>query len=239
MTQQLTLALAGALSAAALGAGPAVAANGLACAKTASVTSGTVHDLSATGRVDASGQRRLNRTAVHHLRRGTYYATTGPAALRFGGFAYTVAAGSIFDLGCSGPAGGPADLPSLNVEMGSASVRTGGASSFGTLAANEMLVDPYANKEMGITLTRTPKGDPTLQDVVNWGPAALRVGRAVAEQTRATGAYLNITPYIGSKRRTNGQCHQAHGATITSTAVKGGYLSGKVRYSGLAPFSPR
>lgn len=209
------------------------------CAKTATVSTGTVLDLSHSGDIDGSGRRQLDQTAVHELRRGTSFLTKGRATLWFGGFRYIVAADSIVDLGCSGHAGGPANLPSLNVEMGSASVKTGGASTYGTLATSEMLLDPYADKAMGVTLARTPKGDPTVQDVVNVGPSALRFGKAVARQSGHHGAYLNITPYIGAQRRTNGLCHQAHGATITSSAIKGGSVQGTVRYRSLAPFSPR
>src|SRR5436305_1115484 len=114
MTRQFMVGLAGALGAVAISAAPA-AASGLVCAKTASVRAGTVLDLGASGGLDASGHRHLDQTAVHHARRGTYYVTTSPVVLRFGGFVFTVADDSIFDIGCSGQAGGPARLPSLNV----------------------------------------------------------------------------------------------------------------------------
>ncbi|MEA2157001.1 MAG: hypothetical protein QOE11_3141 [Solirubrobacteraceae bacterium] len=213
-------------AAAGAGAGPAAGAAGATCAKTASVSHGTVLVLAGGG--DAKT-----------LRRGPYYVTTGPATVHFGHAAYKVGADTIFDLACSGAAGGAADTPSVNVEMGSASVRTGGASSFGTLSSDEMLLDPYADKKMRIKVTRTPMGDPTIEDAVAQGPSALRLGTTVAKQVGGAGAFLNITPFVGSAHRTNGQCHQAHGATTVTTAFANRYPQGTVTYSGLAPFSPR
>jgi hypothetical protein len=105
----------------------------------------------------------------------------------------------------------------LIVKMGSASVRTGSKRHKGSISSDEMLLDPYANKRMTFSLTRVPKGAPTLADVLAHGPGTLQFAAVRATRTAGSG-YINVTPYIGKAHRTNGLCHQSRGAKIVSTA---------------------
>jgi hypothetical protein len=227
-----------ALSAIALGSASASAASDpVLCAKTAKVVSGSIYDLS-EGAYDPSSGLTLPPKASTTLRRNRMFATTSATRLSFGGFTYRLKAETIVSLACSGAAGARADDPMLIVKLGSASVRTGSKRHKGSISSDEMLLDPYANKRMTFSLTRVPTGDPTLADVLSHGPGTLQFAAVKAERTAGSG-YLNVTPYIGKARRTNGLCHQSQGAKIVSTAFKAGYLTGSVSYQRLAPFSPR
>ena len=239
MRKSLPLAVGvAALSAIALGSASASAASDpVLCATTANVVSGSIYDLSA-GAYDPSSGLTLPSKASTTLRRNRMFATTRATKLSFGGFTYQLKAETIVSLACSGAAGAKADDPMLIVKMGSASVRTGSKRHKGSISSDEMLLDPYANKRMTFSLTRVPKGDPALAEVLAHGPGTLQFAAVKATRTAGSG-YLNVTPYIGKARRTNGLCHQSRGAKIVSTAFNGGYLTGSVSYRRLAPFSPR
>jgi hypothetical protein len=239
MRKSLPLAVGvAALSAVALGGASASAASDpVLCAKTAKVVSGSIYDMS-KGAYDPSSGLTLPPTASTTLSRNRMFATTRATTLRFGGFTYRLKAETIVSLACSGAAGAKAVDPMLNLKLGSASVSTGSKRHKGTIASDEMLLDPYANKRMTFSLTRVPSGDPTLADVLAHGPGTLQFATVKAARTGGSG-YLNVTPYIGKAHRTNGLCHQSRGAKIVSTAFRGGYLTGSVSYRRLAPFSPR
>jgi hypothetical protein len=239
MRKSLPLAVGvAALSAVALGGASASAASDpVLCATTAKVVSGSIYDMS-KGAYDPARGLTLPPNASTKLRRNRMFATTRATTLRFGGFTYRLKAETIVSLACSGAHGARADDPMLNVKLGSASVRTGSKRHKGTIASEEMLLDPYANKRMTFSLTRVPTGDPTLADVLAHGPGTLQFGAAKATRIAGSG-YLNVTPYIGEAHRTNGLCHQSRGAEIVSTGLHSGYLTGSVSYRRLAPFSPR
>jgi hypothetical protein len=214
-----------------------VARSSVLCAKTAHVVSGDVYDLS-KGAYDPANGLTLPPTSVSKLYRNVMFVATSPAELSFGGFAYLLSADTIVSLSCSGGSAATAVDPMLIVKMGSVSVQTGGSDTKGTISSGEMLLDPYANRRMTFSLTRTPKDDPTLTDVLKNGPGTLQFGTAKAVRTGGHG-YINVTPYIGKERRTNGLCHQSRGALIVSSSLHGGYLTGSVDYTKLARFSPR
>jgi hypothetical protein len=202
------------------------------CPTRAHVTKGVANELSGTG-----------ETATHTVRHGPLYAVEQPLTLRYGGFRFHVGGGSIIGLNCSGAAGTSAvSDPMLDLQMGRASVATGGRSHMGTIGTNEMLLDPYADRRMTIAAERVPKGAPSLAEVLATGPSALDLGRSSAHRTAGSG-YINITPHIGYVRRTNGLCHQARGARIESRGYRANdgvlWTRGRVHYLGLAPFSPR
>jgi hypothetical protein len=220
-----------------IAAAPA-SATGNGCASTAKVVTGTV--VSTVDTVyDAMGTPTMSTKALSTVRRGPLYIATTPVALSFQGFTFKLGQNAIFGLNCSGAAGDPKAMDAMiDLRMGSASVRTGGGKRWGTIGTEEMLLDPYAGKRMTISASRTPKGDPTVLDVLRAGPGALRFGRS--EVTHDGAGYVNITPHIGRVRRTNGLCHQALGATIGSTGMTSdGYLKGSIAYRGLWSGSPR
>lgn len=214
------------------------AAPALKCARTAKVTSGKVLKAFSIP-LDAQGNPDLDQPRSTTLRRGVFYYAAQRSAITMQRSRYTVLPGAIFGLSCWGRVTtGDATYPMLDLDRGTARVVTRTGRPAGLTSA-ELLADPYADRAMTFSLTRTPRGEPTLAELLASSPGApalLRYGATRSRKTAGTG-YVNFAPYVG---RNPGLRRQAKTARATSTSrAADGSLRGTARFTGLAPFSPR
>jgi len=216
----------------------ASAAPALKCARTAKVTSGKVLEATSIP-LDAQGNPDLDQPARTILRRGTFYYAARRSAITMQRSRFTVLEGAIFGLSCWGRvATGDATYPMLDVDRGTARVVARAGRPAGLTSA-ELLSDPYADGGMTFSLTRTPRGEPSLAEILASSPGRATLLRYGTTRSRksAGGGYVNFTPYVG---RNPGLRRQAQAARATSTSrARDGSLRGTARFTGLAPFSPR
>jgi len=224
----------GALLVPALAASPASAA-AKTCSRKATVTAGTVVDLTRTT-ADAEGNPVLSTTPVSKLTGASRYVATGAATIKAGAVTYKLTKEAIFGLSCFGHSRAQgARYPAVILERGTATWTTARRKP-GAIISTEGLWDPYAEVALDAKVTRTPSGDPSLDRILREGPGVLRFGTAKVSRTTRKG-YLNITPYVGRK---SGLCRQGKGGTFTSTRFDSrGYAKGTSKFVGLASFSPR
>lgn len=234
----VSLALITPVLAAALASPAAATAPSLGCANSATVLSGRVARLGHIT-LDSNGKLSVQQIPVRGLNRHGYYVTGAPSAVSFQGLRFHVDRETIFQLTCGG---GPGDAvlrdAVMNITMGGASVSFGPGGA-GGLATNEGYLDPYAGRPQTFRISRIPKGNPTLEQVLT-SPSPPQFGTTIGTQTAGAkrGAYMNITPYVGDKA---GQCHQAHATRLISRALDRAHdrYTGTATYAGLASFSPR
>lgn len=217
---------------------PSSAAPALKCAKTATVTSGKVLKAFSIP-LDAQGDPDLDQPARTTLRRGVFYYAAERSAITMQRSRYVVLEGAIFGLSCWGRVStGDATYPMLDIDRGTARVVTRARRPAGLTSA-ELLADPYADRGMTFSLTRTPRGEPSLKELLAPSPGAsslLRYGTTRSRKTAGDG-YVNFAPYVG---RNPGLRRQAKTARATSTSrAADGSLRGTASFTGLAPFSPR
>jgi hypothetical protein len=214
-------------------AAPAAAAK--ECSRSATVTAGTVQDLR-QGTVGPDGVYTLDGApAERRLSGRALYATAAAATLSYEGVTYRLAPRTVFGLSCFGHSRKEgARFPALELRAGRVAV-TSEAGRPGAVSANEGLWDPYRERAMRFSVTRTAKGAPSFARLLREGPSVLQYGTARVRKTGGDG-YLNITPYVGRGR---GVCRQAKGGRFVSKRLVGGYFEGTSRFDGLAPFSPR
>ena len=216
----------------------APAAGALKCAKTARVTSGKIIKAFSIPLNDA-GQPDLNQPAVTTLRRGVFYYATQRTSVTMQRSHYTVLAGAIFGLSCWGRVStGDATYPMLDVDRGSVRVVSRAGRPAGLTTA-ELLTDPYLDRGMTLSITRTPRNAPTLGEILASSPGAealLRYGTTRSRKVSGSG-YAEFAPYVG---RDVGLRRQAKTARATSKSrAADGSLRGTATFTGLAPFSPR
>jgi hypothetical protein len=234
-----------ALAALALVLGPAGSASAAAyknaCATEGDVLSGHVIDMLRTVR-NADGTATPDDTSIKHPKRNGLYGATEATELHFGGVAYELEPDTVFSLNCAGEAGS-AELKGANLDVGFGRATLHARSDHQDgISGDEGAAFNYADKEMEITVTRELRTKvTTLQELLDAGPSALRLGKTIVEQADPDKHHwVGITPYIGRSRRTNGQCHYAHSAILTSTrSLGGGFVAGTVDYGVKAPFSPK
>lgn len=217
-----------ALAAVALTAFSASALAGQCPKWTGTVVSGHVADLSLHVPDPATGQLMLSDKAVKSLPNDHYYYALSPSTVRYHGGTYKVGGSTLFGFGCFENGN-----PSLRLMQGTVTVPKaieGGRVT--ALDTNEMLLDPFAHKSMGYRIVRTVRGGPYRFDqLAKVGTSPFHNGRSVMTQLGGSGAYVNVTPYVGP---TPGTCHQARGAVGVSNGAKG-----TMTYRNLASFSPR
>lgn len=222
-----------AVAACALTAAPAQAA-GKQCSRKATVTSGTVLSMS-TATVAEDGTQQLDPTPQKKLNGIMVYTSSTAAKVKYQKVVYTLEAGAVFGLSCFGHSVAEgAKFPLITLYMGKATVKFRNGRP-GAVSAGEGLWDPYQEKAMTMTVTRTPKGKPTVDEVLQKGQGALMLGTVKVRKMAGKG-YLNVTPYVGRKP---GVCRQAKGGTFVSKRLAGGYLKGTSKFTSLAPFSAR
>jgi hypothetical protein len=211
-------------------------AAGMKCAKTAVVKSGKIAKIQQITR-DEQGKPLVDKApTVKTLRRSTYFVAVDPSTIMMQGSRFTVGDGAVFSLSCWGhSAKEGAKYPMLDIGAGTATVTARDGRSVG-LTSDESLLDNFADKNMTFSLTRTPEGDPSLEDIITGGPGLLAFGTTVAKKTAGDG-FINLTPYVGTKP---GTCRQAKGGKLTSTGRDArGFLKGSATYTGFASSSPR
>lgn len=216
----------------------APAAGALKCAKSAKVTSGKILKAFSIP-LDSAGNPDLDQPRSTTLRRGIFYYAAERSAIAMQRSRYTVLRGAIFGLSCWGRVStGDATYPMLDVDRGTARVVSRAGRPAGLTSA-ELLADPYLDRGLTFSLTRTPRNDPSLKELLAPSPGAaslLRYGTTRSRKTAGSG-YVNFAPYVG---RQVGLRRQAKTARATSTSrAADGTLRGTASFTGLAPFSPR
>jgi hypothetical protein len=158
-----------------------------------------------------------------------YDVEGGAASIRYGSNAYDVKPGTVFKLGCYGPAKGAALRPALDLLVGSVHVTTGAVKPGGVFD-EEGLYNPVpgGTQQMGYTVTRTlARQGLQFGDVVKWFADYANQPTGTTRATVDGKDPLNVTPYVGARR---GQCRHAHGARLST---RGSYGHGTATYEGL------
>jgi len=197
-------------------AAPAAAAKPT-CSRKATATAGSVVDLTRSTQA-ADGTWQLPQDSVQRLDDISIYGATSALTVAYAGVTYRFQAGAIFALDCAGAR--PA------IELG-----TGTVTATGAVSAPEGRWAPAASRRMTMRVTRTPKGEPTLDRILANGPDVLELGTVTVATTAGRG-YLDVTPTVGAQAGTR---RRARGGTFTSTAVHGKRITGTATFVGLAP----